>query len=307
MEGHEASLTTVADGVHAWVQPDGSWWVNNAGVIETGDGVILVDTCATEARTRSLLAAVDSVSRGGPILAAINTHAHGDHTYGNSLLPQETMIIAHEHTRTGMSQDTLLDDCPPIWSPMPDWGSVTRRLPVLTTGDALTLHHGGVRVEARHPGYPAHTAGDLVVWLPDQRVLFTGDLLFHQVTPLTLSGVLDGALRALDWIAQFEPARVVPGHGPVIDAGDLPGVLETHRRYYEFVRTNADKGRAEGLPPLAVARRVPLGEFAGLPDAERFVLNLHRAYADRTGLEIDIERAWGDAIALNGGPMVTHV
>ncbi|MFC8093407.1 MBL fold metallo-hydrolase [Streptomyces sp. NPDC057301] len=100
MNGYEASLTTLANGVHAWVQPDGSWWVNNAGVIETADGVILVvDTCATETRTRALLAAAHSVTRGKPIAAAFNTHAHGDHTYGNSLLPPEAMIIGHEHTR----------------------------------------------------------------------------------------------------------------------------------------------------------------------------------------------------------------
>ncbi len=307
MNGYEASLSAVADGVHAWVQPDGSWWMNNAGVIETADGVILVDTCATETRTRSLLDAVDSVTRSGPIVAAINTHAHGDHTYGNSLLPQQTMIIGHEHTRTGMCEDTLLEACPPIWSPMPSWGKVTLRPPLLTTDDRLTLHHGGLRIEVLHPGYPAHTAGDLVVWLPDQRVLFTGDLLFHQVTPLILSGELEGALRALDWIAQFDPAHVVPGHGPVIDADALPGVLESHRRYYEFVRNSADNGRSEGLPPLAVARRVSLDEFAGLPDAERIVLNLHRAYADRTGQAIDIQQAWSDVITLNGGPMATHV
>ncbi|MET9670303.1 MBL fold metallo-hydrolase [Streptomyces sp. NPDC006475] len=307
MNGYEGSLTTLAEGVHAWVQPDGSWWLNNAGVIETADGVILVDTCATETRTRALLAAADSVTRGKPIAAAFNTHAHGDHTYGNSLLPPEAMIIGHKHTRTGVREDTLLDDCPPIWSPMPDWGNVTRRPPNLITGDTLTLHHGGLQIEAHHPGHTAHTAGDLVVWLPEQRVLFTGDLLFHKVTPLVISGALDGALRSLDWIAAFDPAYVVPGHGPVMDATTLPGVLEFHQRYYEFVQANADKGRSEGLSPLAVARRISLGEFAGLPDAERIVLNLHRAYADRTGLAIDIEQAWHDAIALNKGPLTTHV
>jgi cyclase len=76
------------------------------------------------------------------------------------------------------------------------------------------VHLGDRRVDVEHPGQPAHTTGDLVVWLPDVRVLFAGDLLFHQVTPLVFMGSVDGALRALDWIAAFEPAHVV-NNGPM--------------------------------------------------------------------------------------------
>jgi len=83
-------MTAVADDVFAWVQPDGSWWVNNAGAVATADGVILVDTCATERRTRALLAAVDQATGGAPVTYLVNTHLHGDHTYGNSLLPESS-------------------------------------------------------------------------------------------------------------------------------------------------------------------------------------------------------------------------
>jgi cyclase len=301
------TLSAVADGVFAWLQPDGSWWINNAGAITTPDGVVLVDTCATERRTRALLDAVGHATDGAPIIASINTHQHGDHTYGNSLLPGSTVVIGHENTRAGLLADPVIDGCPPFWNPVPDWGAVTRRPPTLTTRTGLTLHHADRRIDVLHPGYPAHTTGDLVAWLPQQGVLFVGDLLFHRVTPLVFMGSVDGALRVLDWIAQFEPAHVVPGHGPLIDANALPEVLDVHRRYYRLVHEAAEAGLREGLDPPAAARRCALGSFANLPDAERIVLNIHRAYADHTGTELDIERAFRDTVSFNGGPMHTAV
>jgi cyclase len=303
----QPALTTVADGAFAWIQPDGSWWINNAGVINTSDGAVLIDTCATEPRTRALLDATAHATGSAPITFAVNTHQHGDHTYGNSLLPDSTVIIGHDNTRAGLLHDPVIDGCPPFWDPVPDWGNVTRRPPVLTTRTSLTLHRGQQRIELHHPGYAAHTSGDLIAWLPEQRVLFTGDLLFHQVTPLVFMGSLDGALRALDWIAQFEPAHVIPGHGPLIDADTLPDVLDTHRRYYRLVLDAAQTGLREGLTPLAAARRCRLGAFANLPDAERIALNIHRAYADHTGIDLDINQAFSDTITLNGGPMHTAV
>lgn len=302
-----AALRTVADDVFAWVQADGSWWVNNAGAIGTPNGVIVIDTCATERRTRAFLRAVARETDAAPITCAVNTHHHGDHTYGNCLLPESTVIIGHEATRAGLLADPVIDGCPPFWEPVPDWGNVTRRPPTATICTGLTLHCGHVQVELRHPGYPAHTAGDLVAWLPGQRVLFAGDLLFNQVTPLMFMGSVDGALRALDWIARFEPHCVVPGHGEIIDSRALPDVLDAHRRYYQMVLATARAGLREGLSPLDAAGRCELGEFAGLPDAERVVLNLHRAYADSRGGQFDLVRAFTDTVAFNGGPMRTAV
>jgi cyclase len=126
-------------------------------------------------------------------------------------------------------------------------------------------------------------------------VLFAGDLLFHQVTPLVFMGSVEGALRALDWIAAFEPAHVVPGHGPLIDAAALPDVLETHRRHYGLILDTARRGRRDGLAPLDAARRCVLDTFAGLPDSERVVLNLHRAYADALGIEMNLMAALAGA------------
>ena len=218
------------------------------------------------------------------------------------------MIIGHEAMRAGLLADPLIDGCPPIWTPVPDWGAVTRRPPTVTLRSELTLHTGDRRVELRHPGGPAHTTGDIVAWLPEERVLFSGDLIFHGLTPLVFMGSLDGALRSLDWMAAFEPAHVVPGHGPLFDAHGLPDVLAAHERYYRFVIGTAERGRAGGLTPLEAARRCDLGEFASWADPERLVLNLHRAYLDAAGGgELDLIQAFADAMAWHGGPLPTHL
>ena len=300
-------LVEVAEDTFAWIQPDGTWWLNNAGAVAWPDGALVVDTCATEARTRRFLDAVDAATGGTPVRYAVNTHEHGDHTYGNSLLPEEAVLIGHEAMRDRLLRDRLIDRGAVHWSPVPDWGRVTRRVPDVTVASSLRVHGGGRPIEIVHPGGPAHTTGDLAVWLPGDRVLFAGDLLFVGLTPLVFGGSLEGALQSLDWVAGFGPDVVVPGHGPVTVAADLPAVLAGHERYYRFVLGLADDGRSEGFGPLALARGAELGPFADWPDAERLVLNLHRAYADADGVPLDLGAALDDAMALNGGPLTTHV
>jgi len=303
MGAEDARLREIVDGVYAWVQPDGTWWVNNAGVVTGPGGTLLVDTCATEQRTRRFLDAVAGVGGDAPIRWAVNTHQHGDHTYGNSLLPPTTTLIGHEAMRAGLAVDPIIHGCPPFWSPVPNWGSVTPRLPDVVLRNELTIYSGDRRIELRHPGHAAHTPGDVVAWLPEQRVLFAGDLIFHGLTPLVFMGSVEGALRSLDWLASFEAQHIVPGHGPLLDAAALPEVLGQHERYYRLLLSAV----RDGLTPLEAARQTDLGEFANWADAERLVMNLHRAYADRDGREMDLLAAFTDATTWNGGPLPTTV
>ena len=302
-----AFLHPVAAGIYAWVQPDGSWWLNNAGAVVADSGTLVVDTCATATRTRRFLDALDAATGGVPVRMAVNTHQHGDHTYGNSLLPPSTVVIGHPHMREGLRVDPLIDGCPPLWTPVPDWGPVSRRLPDVTVDSALTVHVGERRVEVRHPGGPAHTTGDLIAWLPDDAVLFSGDLVFAGLTPLVFMGSVPGALAAIDWLESLQPSVVVPGHGAVLTGADIGRVFDEHRRYYRFVQQTADDAMSRGLTPLEAARQVDLGEFAGWADAERIVLNLHRVYADHAGRDLDLVAALSDAISWLGHPMHTSV
>ncbi len=303
----EPRLHEVVPGIRAWVQPDGSWWVNNAGAVAGDGGVLVIDTCATAARTRRFLDSVDAATGGAPVRMAVNTHQHGDHTYGNSLLPAATVILGHTRMREGLRVDPIIDGCPPLWDPVPDWGPVTRRLPDISVGSSLTLHVGERRVDVLHPGGPAHTTGDLIAWLPEERVLFSGDLVFAGLTPLVFMGSVDGALAAVDWLESFQPQVVVPGHGPVLTVPDITRVLDEQRRYYRFILATAADGLSRGQTPLQAAREADLGEFAAWADAERLVLNLHRVYADHASADLDLVAAFGDAITWLGHPMHTHV
>lgn len=297
-------LQEVTTGVYAWLQPDGSWFINNAGAVHYDDDVVLVDTCATAARTSAFLTAVADATGAAPIRLAVNTHWHGDHTFGNALLPASTVLVGHEDTRNEIAADPMLTMIlPPIWSPTPQWGISHSRAPTVVLRDTLTVFAGGRRIELHHPGHEAHTHGDVVAWLPEERVLFTGDLLFHRVTPQVLQGSFAGALRALDWLRLFPAAHVVPGHGPLVDGAQMDEVIDAQARYFRLVQHAASGGIARGYPPLRAARECDLGEFAEWPDHQRIVLNLHRAYADATGTPMDLMAAFDDATTFNGGPL----
>ncbi|GAB3908771.1 MBL fold metallo-hydrolase [Kibdelosporangium lantanae] len=285
------------------MQPDGSWWLNNAGAIHADGEVVLVDTCANRDRTTRFLAAVAEKTGDAPIRVALNTHLHGDHVYGNVLLPDTTVIVGHTNTRQGVLDDFLLRNTPPVWSPTPNWEITELRPPTLTFSSSVSVYAGTTEIVLRHPGYTAHTVGDVVAWLPDSGVLFTGDLVFNGVTPLVAMGSLTGAQRSVDWLRTFPVTHVVPGHGPLIPATIFPEVLDTHARYYQLVLDTARDGMTRGLSPLEAGLACDLGEFKDLPDQERMVLNLHRAYAEITETPMDLLKAMADAVTYNKGPL----
>lgn len=296
--------TEVADGVFAYIQPDGTWFLNNTGIIVGAHTTLMVDQTSTVDRGRALMATVERVGEGRPVAGLVNTHHHGDHTFGNFLVPVGTPIYGHERARaevlaTGTAITALFQG--------PDWGPIEVRAPDVTFTDRLTLHIDSRTVELIHLGTPAHTTNDVVAWLPDERVCFTGDLLFNGGTPFALQGSVVGWLAALDRLADIEADVWVPGHGPVTDATTIEAV----RDYLSFVLEVAGAARADGVDPLEAARSVDLGPWAELSDGERIVGNLHRAVVDlddpqALGKPLDIASIAADMIAYNGGPIVSH-
>jgi cyclase len=287
----------VADGVFAYVQPDGSWWINNTGfVVDAGD-VVAIDASSTERRTRALLTAIAAVT-AAPVRTLVNTHHHGDHTNGNCLFT-DAVVVGHRNCRDGVRQQSI-GGLEPIFGDV-DWGELTVRPPSLVLDDRLDVYVGDRLVELHYVGAPAHTTGDVLAWLPQERVLFAGDIVFNGGTPFVLMGSVEGALDALDRVRTLDPITIVPGHGPVCD----PGVLDQVRGYLEFVRAVAVGAVDAGLTPLEAARETDLGDYAELHDSERIVGNLHRAMAELFGTPrggpVDVVAAFTDMIAFNGG------
>jgi len=297
-EVHEVSA-----GIYAYVQPDGTWWINNTGFLVGPQGVISIDSCSTQRRTQAYLDAIAAVTPA-PVRTLVNTHHHGDHTFGNCLF-RGAAIVAHERAR----EEAIAFGPPrdlPFWDG-PDWGDLYLDPPFVTFTDELTLHVGDLRAQMRHVGTAAHTTNDSIIWIPERSVLFCGDLIFNGGTPFLLMGSVAGAIEVLETVVAPLGARtIVPGHGPVFgDSGPIDDTLD----YLRFVLDVAVGCREAGLSPLQAARDTGLGRFAAWPDAERIVGNLHRACAELDGTPrggpIDIVAALTDMVAYNGGAPLT--
>jgi cyclase len=303
MSGHEhdaggpAHTVEVADGVFAYVQPDGSWWLNNTGFVRGDEEVVAIDATSTERRTRSLLAAI-AEHTATPVRTLVNTHHHGDHTNGNCLFA-DAVVVGHRNCRDGVRAQ-VIGGLDAVFGSV-DWGDLQIRPPTVTFDDRLDLYAGDRRVELHHIGTPAHTTGDVVAWLPDDGVLFAGDLVFNSGTPFVLMGSVDGAIDACDRVREFGATTIVPGHGEPCGTEAVDDV----QRYLRFVRDAAAGARDAGLTPLDAARQTDLGEFADLHDRERIVGNLHRAMLElggaARGTPIDVPSAFADMITYNGG------
>lgn len=127
-------LVEVADQVFAYIQPDGSWWINNTGSVVGGKAVVGIDACSTRARTSANLERIATVSHA-PVTTLINTHHHGDHTFGNYLFDAAT-IVAHENCRAALPRAGLPPE-PGVWDP-------------------VARHRGCARRHGRLQRWPAH-------------------------------------------------------------------------------------------------------------------------------------------------------
>ena len=299
----DARATQVAPGVYAYIQPDGGWFINNCGFVLGDDSVLVVDSAATEARTSAFREALTEVTPL-PVRLLVNTHWHTDHTNGNSQF-EGASVIAHEAAREPMIEHVPTQPDPNGPFPGVEWGTLHSTRPNITVTDSLTVWAGETRCEIRGVGGPAHTTGDLVVWIPDHGVLFAGDLAFNGQAPLVSAGSISGSLSVYADLQALGPQVVVPGHGELCGAE----IFASHIDYLTFVMEVAEAARREGRTPLEAARSLDEHPFSHLGDGERIVANLHRAYAELDGVApgspIDLLATRVDMMALNGGKGLT--
>ena len=287
-------LHDLGDGAWAYLQPDGGWGWSNAGLIVDQDQSLLVDTLFDMTLTREMLAAMsDATGLGGAdIDTVVNTHANGDHTHGNGCCERAEIIAsaasAHEMEevsaaalarfmaaapRMGAAGEYLLD----IFGPF-DFAGVVERLPTRTFSGELALKVGDKPVELIEVG-PAHTKGDVLVHLPADRKVFTGDILFIDGTPLMWAGPVSNWIAACERIIAMDVEVIVPGHGPITDKAGVRRVQD----YLAFCDREARKRFDAGLSVRDAAHDIALGDYSSWGDAERIAVNVDTLYRGYRG------------------------
>jgi cyclase len=304
MTGYRKGLTQLDEHCFAYLQPDGGWGWSNAGLVTDGDRSLLVDTLFDLHLTREMLEAMAPVTAAAPIATLVNTHANGDHCFGNELVdgaeivasvacaeemphtPPQMLATMMEAAGRGELGDVgdYLQRC---FSPF-DFDGITLTLPTRTFEGRLDLTVGNTTVELIEVG-PAHTRGDVLAHVPAQRTIFTGDILFIDGTPLVWAGPVSNWIAACDLICGLDVEHVVPGHGPVTDKAGVGRV----RDYLAFVEHEARARHAEGMSVEAAAADIQLGEFAEWIDRERIAINVDTVYH-----EIDPEMPRTDVVSL---------
>lgn len=287
-------LHDLGDGGYAWLAPDGSWGWSNAGLIVDSGQSLLIDTLFDMPLTEEMLATM----RGAEPTAAreidtvVNTHANGDHCNGNACCGKAQIIASRACAdqlaaeppamlaamkanagEMGVAGEFFAD----VFGPF-DFAGVVQKLPTRTFEESLSLQVGNKTVELIEVG-PAHTEGDTLVFVPDDKTLFTGDILFIDGTPIVWAGPVSNWTTACDRILELDVETIVPGHGPITDKNGVRAV----KAYLDFVTVEARKRFDAGMDQADAARDIALGDYDSWGDAERIAVNVATLYREFSG------------------------
>lgn len=291
---YQKGLIETGNGIYSYLQPDGSWGWSNAGFIVDGDQSLLVDTLFDAPLTREMLATIKDATglAADDIDTVVNTHANGDHTHGNGLCTHAEVIAseagAREMEAFGPERlKSMMEMAPELGETGKyfidifgsfDFGDVAEKLPTRTFNGSLDLRVGDKTVELVEVG-PAHTRGDVLVFVEEDRTVFTGDILFIDGTPIMWAGPVSNWLKACDLILSRKPEVIVPGHGPLTDAAGVQRVKE----YLSYIDSEARQRYEAGLSAREAALDISITDFDTWTDAERIAVNVDTLYREYAG------------------------
>lgn len=273
----------------------------NSGLINRGGGVV-VDTQSDLGHARQMIELFGGVWPSMP-KRVINTHEDSDHVFGNQLF-EGAEIIAHKtvpermkevadpkdiqklvrgvdrfltrillkaiHPGVAAAAEQLREDY--------DFDGIELVLPTTLFDERYELDLDGTAVHLIYVG-PCHQLGDTIIHVPEERVLFAGDVLFHRCAPMGWMGSFEKWFECLDLIVDLDPEVIVPGHGPICG---LEGVAEM-RAYLEYVREESAKLFEQGMPSLEAAKKIDLGPYGDWKAPARLYMNVERAYREFRG------------------------
>jgi glyoxylase-like metal-dependent hydrolase (beta-lactamase superfamily II) len=290
----EKGLHDIGDHCYAYLQPNGSWGWSNAGLVVDGDKALLVDTLFDLPLTREMLASMRDAEPTATewIDTLVNTHSNGDHCNGNELVAGAE-IIASTAAAEEMAEETpetmvqFKQAAPELgdlgefflhcFGPF-EFEGITKTLPTTTFDGDLVRKVGDKRVELIGVG-PAHTRGDVLVFVPGNRTVFTGDILFVDGHPIIWAGPVGNWIDACHRIEALDVETVVPGHGPITDKRGVAAM----RGYLEYIAAEARKRFDAGLDAFEAARDIALDDYDAWIDGERIVVNVATLYREFSG------------------------
>lgn len=279
----------IAEDVYGCLQPDRGFGWNNAGFISRGGGLV-IDTFWDLPHTQRM---IDLFSEVGPQPPRylVNTHHNGDHVWGNQLF-SGAEIIAHRNCRNAMAAGIDPADFQKLFQePVPperqwvaddiavyDFSGIEITLPNRLFDEELVLQLDNITCRLIYVG-PAHTASDIIVQLPDQRIVFAGDIIFNECTPICWEGTNDQWIAAIDRIIAMNPQTIVPGHGPLCGIAEAQQLKDYLLSVFEQSRDFLN----QGLSPLEAAKRIDIGRYFHWTEPERLIWSVSRAYRDFRG------------------------
>jgi glyoxylase-like metal-dependent hydrolase (beta-lactamase superfamily II) len=222
----------------------------NAGFVIGDDGVVVIDTLGSAAHATRLLSEIRMRTKL-PVRFVVNTHYHLDHVGGNGVFADAgAMVVAQRHVRDWIHTENLRLLGPQVTS---EQKALTEAFVAPTLGyeDSMNLYLGARRIQVR--SLPGHTGGDSIVVVPDAKIVFAGDLLFHNMLPTLIDASTQAWIDTLDLLlARNADDTFVPGHGEVGHTQDVAAF----REYLAMLRRLVSEAVAQGQSGDAAAARV---------------------------------------------------
>jgi len=310
----ESDLTKLAEGIYArLVEPDGNA-VGNSGVVVLEHGVLVFDAHFTPEAGQALRKAIESVTTK-PVLFLVNSHFHPDHTHGNQVFQGVPYSICSYNTR----RDILQRDLPAfnhtagvaetqiekMQKDLLQEKDASRResiraqiaarqqllarmtrlkilAPYITFEEAVSIIDGGREIPLRWLG-AGHTDGDIVLYLPGDKIVFTGDLFFNRALPNSQDATLLGWSKALELLLKLDADRFVPGHGPVGTRRDVEDFLGYLRELRSLIEPAVSRG--DTLEQVLGEVTIP-AKYSGYRFQDFFPANVQRMYAELKALQL---------------------
>lgn len=249
----EPEVLKLRENVYAFIGVDGA---ANSGFVVTNEGVVVIDAQGPKELSLLLKKKIREITQQ-PVIYVINTHYHGDHVFGNQYFKEAKEIISHENTKKNLiEKEKQHKEQFKKFFGEKSLDEFELTPPTKTFANTLSMRVGSVSFELVYLG-TGHTDGDIIVYLPTERLIFTGDLLYTNRLPWVQDGNIKNWREALKKIEWFEADTYVPGHGKVADKKGL----KKFGKYFDDLADEAAKMKKQGKDIETVMKTISLPRY----------------------------------------------